>query len=85
MDFLSKTPAEISAIITRKNNFAEKAAFIDKIIEKFFKKYYNFKDIFDRAAATKLPPYRDYNYKIKLTSESIPLRSRIYPLFNYKF
>ena len=82
---LFKDYTQITEIITVYNNFRKEATIPDEIIDQLLEEYYNFKDVFNRTQADKLPPYRDYDYKIKLTSKGIPLRSRLYPILGYKF
>ena len=42
------------------------------------KEYYNFLDVFSKAEANKLPPYREIDYKIELEPGKAPLFSPLY-------
>ena len=46
--------------------------------------YHDFLDVFDKQAANVLPPHRSYDHKIELEPHVTPLKSRLYPMSQYK-
>ena len=66
------------------DDFIGEAAIPEEVIDRLPKEYHEFRDVFNRSKADKLPPHREYDYKIKLTSEGVPFRSRLYPISGYK-
>ena len=58
------------------------------MFNKFFKKYYNYINVFDKLKTNILISYRFYNYKLKFAkkvNKNVLSKSRIYLLLNYKF
>ncbi len=62
----------------------ETAQDLEDIKAKLLSKYHEFLDVFDRAQSNKLLPYRFYDHKIELTSDSTPPRCRAYRMFSAK-
>ena len=57
------------------------------MLNKLFKKYYNYANIFDKLKTNILFSHRFYNYKLKFVKrvKKIALsKNRIYSLLNYK-
>ena len=46
--------------------------------------YKDFRDVFNRSRADKLPPHRSYDYKIEFTSDARPPQSRAYRMSPHK-
>ena len=58
------------------------------MLNKFFKKYYNYANVFDKLKANILFLYRFYNYKLKFVkrlNKNTLFKSRIYLLSDHKF
>ena len=58
------------------------------MLNKFFKKYYNYANVFDKLKANILFLYRFYNYKLKFFKKAfknILFKNRIYLLLNHNF
>ena len=58
------------------------------MLNKFFKKYYNYANVFDKSKANILFLYRFYNYNLKFVkkvNKNILFQNRIYLLSNHKF
>ena len=53
-------------------------------LRKLPSEYSDYRDVFDRAQADKLPPHRPYDHKIELTSDARPPQSRAYRMSPYK-
>ena len=48
------------------------------------KEFHDFLDVFDRKAAEVLPPNRTYDHKIEIDSDEPLLKSRLYPMSQFK-
>ena len=83
-DNLLKDYAEIAEIVTVHDDFIGETAIPEEVTDRLPEEYHEFRDVFDRSKADKLPPHREYDYKIELTSEGVPPRSRLYPMSGYK-
>ena len=58
------------------------------MLNKLFKKYYNYINVFNKLKTNTLLLYRFYNYKmkfIKKKKKNTLFKNRIYFLLNYKF
>ena len=58
------------------------------MLNKLFKDYYNYANVFDKLKTNILFLYRFYNYKLKFAekiNENVLFKNRIYSLLNHKF
>ena len=83
-DNLLKDYTEITKIVTVYDDFIKEVTIPKEVIDRLPEEYYEFRNIFNRSKADKLPPYYEYNYKIKLTLKKVLSYNRLYPIFGYK-